>query len=189
MREPISSFRPMKEEKGGKFDAKSLRELLLESNDGWGVQNDVIVHGAEVIARTRPDTTTKELLKALYLSSAISATAQGELSHMLTDLGCQEFVEQHQVISEKDIRNWLNKGRRADEKMLETILRITHFPNSQPKKRRKLMALRTLIYALNVPESGVTQWDVLHRLDDVTAIAAVLRGFIQLYKIRSTQEN
>ena len=45
------------------------------------------------------------------------------------------------------------------------------------------MALTTLIYALNVPEAGVTQWDVLSRLDDVTAIEAVLRGFIQLYMI------
>ena len=41
----------------------------------------------------------------------------------------------------------------------------------------------TLIYALDVPKTGVTQWDVLYRLDDVTAVEAVLSGFIQVYKI------
>ena len=187
MRDPISSMKPMKEEKEGKLNVKELREWILFPNDGWDVQNDVIVQGAEAIARMRPDTATKELLQALYLSSAISLNTKGKLSHILRDLGCQEFVEQHQVISEKAIKNWLNKGLRADQKMLETILRITHLPDSQPKKRRKLMALTTLIYALNVPESGVTQWDVLHRLDDITAIEAVLRGFIELYKINTKE--
>src|SRR5205823_4822315 len=167
MRDPIDSLKPMEEEKKDKLNAKELREWLLDANDGWGVQNDVIVRGAEVIARRRPNTATKELLQALYLSSAVSGATKGKLSHLLIDLGCQEFVEQHQVISEKDIRNWLNKGRKADQKMLETILGITHLPDSQPKKRRKLIALTTLIYALNVPEAGVTQWDVLSRLDDV----------------------
>lgn len=71
--------------------------------------------------------------------------------------------------------------------MLETILRITHLPDSQPKKRRKLVTLTTLIYALNVPEASVTHWDVLGRLDDVTAIEAVLRGFIQLYRINTSE--
>jgi hypothetical protein len=102
---------------------------------------------------------------------------------MLIELGCQEFVEQHQVISQKDIRNWLNKGRKADQKMLETILRITQLPDSQHKKRRKLITLTTLIYALNVPKADVNDWDILRQLDDVTAIEAVLRGFIQLYRI------
>ena len=193
MREPINSFRPINslrpihEEKKGKLNAKELRELLLDFNDGWGVQNDVIVQGVGAIARMRPDTATKELLQALYLNSAISAATQGKLSHILIDLGCQEFVEQHQVISEKAIRNWLNKGLRADEKMLETILRITHFPAPQTKKRRKLIALTMLIHALNVPKSGVTEWDVLHRLDNVTSIEAVLRGFIQLYRINTRE--
>ena len=183
MSDPIDSLKPMKEEKKDKLNAKELRKWLLGSNDGWDVQNDVIVHGAEIIARMRPDITTKELLQALYLSSAVSGATHGKLSHILIDLGCQEFVEHHQVISEKDIRNWLDKGRKADQKMLETILRITHLPDSQPKKRRKLRALTTLIYALNVPKADVNHWDVPRQPDDVTAIEAVLRGFIQLYMI------
>jgi nucleoside phosphorylase len=183
MSDPIDSLKPMEEEKKDKLNAKGLRGWLLDANDGWGVQNDVIVRGAEVIARRRPDAATKELLQALYLSSAISAATHGKLSLMLIELGCQEFVEQHQAISQKDIRNWLNKGRKADQKMLETILRITQLPDSQPKKRRKLITLTTLIYALNVPKAGVNDWDILSRLDDVTAIEAVLRGFIRLYRI------
>ncbi len=127
------------------------------------------------------------ILQALYLSSAISLNTKGKLSHILIDLGCQEFIEQHQVISEKDIKNWRNKSLRADQKMLETILRITHFPDFQTKKRRKLIALTTLIYALNVPKSGAAEWDILHQLDDVTAIEAVLRGFIQLYEINTSE--
>ena len=183
MSDPITSFKPMQKERDDKLNAKELREWLLDFNDGWKVQNDVIVRGAELIARKRPDTATKELLQALYLSSAISAATHGKLSPLLIDIDCQEFVEQHQVISQRDIINWLNKGRKADQKMLETILSITQPDDSQPKKRRKLIALATLIHALNVPKAGVTDWDILHQLDDVPAIKAVLQGFIQLYMI------
>jgi len=181
---PISSFKPMKEGKKDKLDTKRIRELFLDSNDGWDIQNDVIVRGTEVMASTRPDTATKELLKALFLSSAISGVTHSELAHTLKGLGCQEFVEQHQAsFSQESIRDWLKKSRNADQKMLEVILRVTHFSAPQPRKRRKLLALTTLIHALDVPESGITQWDTLNQLDDVTAIEAVLQGFIHLYGI------
>src|SRR5207237_624192 len=90
---------------------------------------------------------------------------------------------QHEPISEQSIMNWYRKGLLADQKMLEVILRITHVPVSPTQRRRKLTALMTLIYALDVPGIGVTQWDILYQLDDVTAIETVLSGFIQVYKI------
>lgn len=180
---PIDSIKPYEGEKKEKWSTREIRERLFQVNDGWRAQNDVIVRGSYVLVYRRPDNQTKELLQALYLSSAISLNTQGKLSDMLRDLGCREFVEHHQIFSEQSLRNWFRQSLSADQKMLEVILRVTNYPASQHPKRRKLIALATLIYALNVPKSGITEWNTLHQLGDIQSIETVIIGFMQLYKI------
>src|SRR5258708_1679848 len=53
IRDPIDSIKPMKEKKKDKRSAKEIREWLLDFNDGWDVQNGVIVQGAEAIISPR----------------------------------------------------------------------------------------------------------------------------------------
>lgn len=164
--------------------AATVRKKLLSHPEGWIIQNRAVVRGAEVLARLRPNEATKTLLQSLYLSHNISAGTYFRLAEILSQLGCQEFVEQHSPgLSAIDFLIWCKNGHLADLKMLETILRVTKFAFIPPKKPRKLLALTTLVHALNVPESGVTDWDILHRLNDFQAIEAVLLGFIQAYSI------
>jgi hypothetical protein len=164
--------------------AATVRKKLLSHPEGWIIQNRAVVRGAEVLARLRPNEATKTLLQSLYLSHNISAGTYFRLAEILSQLGCQEFVEQHSPgLSAIDFLIWRKNGHLADLKMLETILRVTKFAFIPPKKPRKLLALTTLVHALNVPESGVTDWDILHRLNDFQAIEAVLLGFIQAYSI------
>jgi len=158
-------------------------EWIPDSDDGWHVQNDVIALGAARIARTRPDGATIELLQALYLSSAVGRDTKSTLASVLVELGDQDFVEQHEPISAQSIWNSYKRSLLADQKMLEVIIRITNVPVSPSQRRRKLTALTTLIHALPVSEEDPKHWDVLYRLDEVTAIETVLSGFIQLYKI------
>lgn len=161
-----------------------IRERILFSTDDWFIQNKVVVLGAEVLGRLRPNEATKTLLQSLYLSESISANTYFRLSEILTKLGCQEFVEQHSPgVTAIKFLIWRKNSHLADVKMLETILRVTNFAFIPPKKPRKLLALTTLVYALDVPKSGVSAWDILRRLDDTQAIEAVLLGFIQAFSI------
>jgi thymidylate kinase len=160
------------------------REEFVFANDDWIIENNVILLGAELLARRCPDAITKSLLQALYISSAISFEVSQKLANLLTDLGCQEFVRQNTPgPSESTILNWFRNTLLADLKMLETILSITNYPFTIPKRPRKLLFLTTLIYAINMPQSGITDWHVLRRLDDIQAIKAVVLGFIQAYSI------
>jgi hypothetical protein len=171
-------------EAGDTTTAAAIREKLLFFSDGWAVQNKVIVRGAEVLARLRPNIATKSLLQALYLSSNISYKTHQNLADILIALGCQEFVQQNTSgLSERNWINWFRETLLADLRMLETILSVTKFTFILPKKLRKLLNLTTLIYALNVPKSGVSDWNILRRLDDIQSIEAVLLGFIQAYSI------
>jgi hypothetical protein len=188
--ELLKSQRESQDTEGGTTEiddtstAASLRERILFFSDDWLIQNEVIVLGAAALARRRPDAATQSRLQAFYLSPNISFATHSTLAEILISLGCQEFVEQHsQGPSSEAILNWLRMGRLADRKMLETILRVTKFAFIPLKKPRKLLALTILIYALNVPKSGVTHWDILRRLDDIQAIEAVLLGFIQAFSI------
>ncbi len=162
----------------------NIRERILFFSDDWDIQNKVIVLGAGALARVRPYEATKTRLQRLYLSSEISIETHSRLAEVLTELGCQEFVEQHnQGLSSKAFLKWLRNSQLADRRMLETILHITKYAFIPPEKPRKLLALTTLVYALNIPKSGATDWDILRRLDDISAITAVLLGFVQAFSI------
>jgi hypothetical protein len=151
---------------------------------GWDLQNRVIVLGAERLARIRPDARTKALLQALYDDADFSVRTQGELRHVLLDLGCDEFIGERDRREQEKARGGIfdllfsGKGAEADRKVLETLLRLTSSPFTPAKKRSKLRALAVLLYALHVLEAPIQDWYVLRKLDDLPAIEAVLSGYI-----------
>lgn len=180
----ISTSQREVKNKADTVTAATIREKILLFSDGWIIQNRVVVLGAKVLARFRPYEATQALLQSLYLSNNISSDTYFKLAEILSQLGCQEFLEQHSSgLSAREFLMWRENGRLADLKMLETILQVTKFAFTLPKKPRKLLALTTLVYALNVPNSGVTQWDILRKPDNIRAIEAVLLGFIQAFSI------
>lgn len=86
-------------------------------------------------------------------------------------------------VTRLSILNWIARSRQADKIMLEAILRLISFPSTLIKKRSKLKALTVLLYALHVPDSGITHWDILRRLDDIEAVDAVLLGYIEALQL------
>lgn len=143
------------------------------------IANEVIARGAETLAQRRPDTRTKELLQRLYdLQHTITSGTQEKLRCILLKLGSQAFIEEREEGQMKHIRHLFTASHLADQKMLETILRLTSSPLASEKKQRKLKALAVLLYALSVPDAPLQHWSVLSRLDDVKAIEAVLLGYI-----------
>ncbi len=153
-------------------------------SDDWAVHNKVIVLGAEALARIRPNEATKTRLQALYLSSDTSFETHSRLAEVLSELGCQEFVEQHeQGLSARAFIEHLRYSQKADRRILEAILHITKYTYMPPVKPGKILALTTLVHALNILKSGATHWDTLRRLNDISAIEAVLLGFAQAFSI------
>jgi hypothetical protein len=163
----LSVDRPFPREGGGAFS--------LEGR----IQNEVIGRGAETLAQVRPDTRTKEQLQTLYdLQHTINGKTQEKLRRILLNLGSHAFIEEHEQGQLKHIRALFTAGYQADQKMLETILRLTSSPFTSKKKQRKLTALTVLLYALYVRDAPMQHWSILSRLDDVKAIEAVLLGYI-----------
>ena len=173
---------PIKDKRKDKSNYETTREMLLDFDDGWVLQNDIVRRGAKRMAHIRMDDTTKKLLQDLYLIPDNSANTCYKLSDLLKDLSCEDFLEQHPRLP-NIFPGFFKIGHEADQKMLETILRVTKLSASLQPKQRKLTALVHLIHALRVPESGITQWDILSQLNDMESIEAVLLGFIQVYKI------
>jgi len=145
---------------------------------GWIMHNKVIARGAEVLARLRPDTMTKERLQRIYEGHMTSHGTQGKLRRILLSLGSQAFIEEQEKGKSKQLFAWLTLGKQADQKMLETILQLASFSFPPGKKRRKLVALAVLLSALHISEAAIGDWDVLGRLDDIEAIKGVLLGYI-----------
>ena len=153
----------------------------------WDMHNEVVVLGAEALARLCPNAATKERLQTIYDCHSISIGTQEKLRRILFNLGHYAFIEEREKGEVERILNRFARGDQRDQKILETILRLTSSPFTSGKKRRKLKALALLIYALRVPKSDVRHWDVLNRLDDVKAIEAVLSGYIAALQLNKEE--
>ncbi len=158
------------------------------------LQNKMVLLGAKTLARIRPDVRTRSLLQTLYESSqAISIGTQEELRHVLFDLGCNEFIEEHDQREREKVKDGLfgplfNRYQAdADRRVLKTILRLA--PSSFPlePKRSKLKALAVLLYALQLPETPVQDWLVLRRSDDIQAIEAVFSGYMEALQLNKEE--
>jgi hypothetical protein len=152
------------------------------------IANAVIGRGAVLLASMRPDTRTKERLQLLYdLQHTITGGTQETLRRLLLDFGGQAFIAEREQGQMKQIRHFFTAGQQADQKMLETILRLTSSPAVVAKKPGKPTALAILLSTLSVSDAPLQHWSILGRLDDLKAIEAVLLGYIASLQLKKEE--
>ncbi len=154
----------------------------------WGIQNKVVVLGAEALARICPDARTKGLIQKIYDSKqGISAGTHIKLRSVLLTLGCTRFIQEREREHLDYILSQHATTYHADQNILETILRLTSPPSTRAIKRSKLKALTILLNTLYTSETAVIHWDILSSLDDVKAIEAVLSGYIMVLQLNKDE--
>ena len=187
---PIDSSEPG--ESAPPKTTQEMRKSILGRHEPWNTWNEVLALGAEALVRVRPgEATVRRLERLAHLRSGISGHTSQVLLQQLERLGCFDLVAKirKEYTAALSI-HWdtvFEEQRRADQALLEAVLRVTGTVAYPEYSQRRPVALSMLIHALQLPQCSFEDWLVLRERQDLAALDTVLIGTIVALNLDQTE--
>jgi hypothetical protein len=184
---------------GGAPSTETPEDQRLGQRQGfftWGLENEMLVEGIELLIQERPSEETNRRVEQVYLGDRIGMGTQDRLSSLLSRHGgYDELIEElyrRAGYTLVDVRNWLSREQKRRDKdlaILEVVLRAIDAPDGArlPEPNGELTSLSKLIYGMGWPEATPRQWDVMRERYDLEAVDAVFRGAIAAMELDPSQ--